>query len=123
MPWLLALVIGLASGVASGLFGIGGGVIIVPAVIFGMNLTAQQAIATSLMALLMPVGLLGVMKFYQAGHINSITMKYAALIALGLFIGAYFGASFAVQFKSATLNKMFAVFLVLVAIRIWTSAK
>lgn len=116
MTLLLLLVIGLGAGVLSGMFGIGGGVVIVPGLIYFLRLPATTATGTSLAALLLPVGALGAWQYYKAGSIN---VSYALLIALGLLLGAGVGAKIALEVSSLTLQRMFAVFLVFVAVRLW----
>ncbi|HET7233093.1 MAG TPA: sulfite exporter TauE/SafE family protein [Longimicrobium sp.] len=115
--WIF-LLIGLGAGVLSGLFGIGGGVVIVPALIFLARMPPQSATGTSLAALLLPVGALGAYEYYKNGQVNIVA---SALIALGLFLGAGFGARFALTLSSTTLRKAFAIFLALIAIRMWFS--
>jgi len=112
------LLIGLGAGVLSGLFGIGGGVVIVPALIFLARMQPQTATGTSLAALLLPVGALGAYEYYKHGQLNLVA---AALIALGLFIGAGFGARYSLMLSGVTLRRMFAVFLALIAVRMWFS--
>ena len=118
---IFAICIGLVAGVCSGLFGIGGGIIIVPAVVFLFKFTQQGATATSLVALLLPVGALGVWQYYQKGYLNQSNVKIGLLIALGLFVGALIGARIASDLNSETLKKMFAVLLFLVAAKMWWS--
>ncbi|MGH7629467.1 MAG: sulfite exporter TauE/SafE family protein [Gemmatimonadales bacterium] len=113
------IVIGLLAGVLSGLFGIGGGLVIVPALVFVARMPIQVATGTSLAALLLPAGLLGALVYYRAGNLN---LRAGLLIAGGLFVGAYFGAQIAHELKSATLTRLFAVFLVFVAVRLWFEA-
>lgn len=113
------VVIGLAAGVLAGLFGIGGGILIVPALILVARMAPITATGTSLGALLLPVGALGAFEYYRHGHIN---LKAAVWVALGLFVGAYFGARIANQIPQLYLKRMFALFLVLVAGRMWFSA-
>jgi uncharacterized protein len=115
---ILYIIIGLAAGVLSGLFGIGGGVVIVPALLFFAEMTPLAATGTSLGALLLPVGALGAWTYYQAG---SLDIRASGLIAAGLFIGAYFGARLAQEFTPVQLKRAFAIFLVLIAVRIWTA--
>ena len=115
--WIF-LLIGLGAGVLSGLFGIGGGVVIVPALIFLAKLQPQSATGTSLGALLLPVGALGAYEYYKNGQINILA---SALIALGLFLGAGVGARYSLTLSGTTLRKAFAVFLALIAIRMWFS--
>jgi uncharacterized protein len=116
---LLFLVIGLAAGVLSGLFGIGGGILIVPALLLLAKMPPASATGTSLAALLLPVGALGAWEYYKQGHVD---ITAALLIGLGIFAGAYFGARFAQGLDPATMKRSFAVFLVLVAARVWFTA-
>lgn len=120
---MYALIIGLVAGVSSGLFGIGGGVIIVPLVIYIFNFTQQAATATSLVALLLPVGILGVWNYYREGTIQIDNVKLGFIIASGMFVGTLLGSKIAVGLQSFTLSRMFSVFLVIVAIRLWFTAK
>ena len=118
MP-LLFLAIGLAAGLLSGLFGIGGGIIIVPALLLYGRMEPTTATGTSLMALLLPVGALGAWQYYRNGHVN---VTAGLLVAAGLFVGAYFGARVGLTLNPTTARRAFAVFLVLVSARIWFSA-
>lgn len=114
MPAALVALIGLAAGILSGLFGIGGGVIIVPLLVLLIGLTAQQAAGTSLAALLLPVGLFGVIQYWQAGQINVL---HAALLAVGLLIGAYLGARLGLSIPSETVQRAFGVLLLVLGVR------
>lgn len=116
---LVLIAIGLGAGVLSGLFGIGGGVVIVPALIFFARLAPQAATGTSLGALLLPVGALGAWTYYKAG---SLDIRASLLIAVGLFFGAWLGAKLALTLPPAVLKRSFAVFLVVIAARLWWSA-
>lgn len=113
------IAIGLAAGVLSGLFGIGGGVLIVPALIFFAAMTPLGATGTSLGALLLPVGALGAWEYYRRGNLN---LTASLWVALGLFLGAWLGARLAQHLSGPQLQRGFAVFLVLVAIRMWLKA-
>jgi uncharacterized membrane protein YfcA len=119
MQYLILFVTGIAAGLLSGMFGVGGGVIIVPVLVFFFSMNQQAASATSLIALLLPVGLLGVFEYYRAGKISVEHIWFGLTIALGLFAGAFFGALLAIDLSSDLLKKLFAVFLVFVAIRLW----
>lgn len=110
------LVIGLVAGVLSGLFGIGGGVVIVPALIMIAKMTPETATGTSLASLLLPVGALGAWHYYRHGFVE---IAPAAWIALGLVVGAWMGAHVALRFSAADLQKAFAIFLVFVAGHLW----
>lgn len=118
MTWIL-IAIGFGAGILSGLFGIGGGILIVPALIFFMKMQPINATGTSLGALLLPVGALGAYEYYKKGHFN---VSASLWIALGLFFGAYVGAKYAQNIPAFYLKRMFAVFLVAVAVRMWWSA-
>ena len=120
MNELMLLGVGLAAGVAAGMFGIGGGLIIVPALIFLLGLKEKQAIGTSLAALIPPVGLLGAAEYYRNDYIN---IKYAALIAVGLFIGAYFGAKLVISMPDALIRRIYAIFLLAIAARMLIMGK
>lgn len=115
MPLALMALIGLAAGVMSGLFGIGGGVIIVPLLILVLGFTAQQAAGTSLAALLLPVGLFGAIQYLQAGQVSILN---AALLAVGLLIGAYLGARMGLSLPSEVVQRAFGVLLLAVGIRL-----
>ena len=111
------ILIGLLAGVSAGMFGIGGGLIIVPALVFFYGLSQHSAVGTSLGALLLPVGALSAWVYWKNGNLN---VGYSALLALGLFLGAYFGARLVQPVSDLTLRRMFGGFLILVSIKmIW----
>ncbi len=116
---LILLLVGLAAGVLSGLFGIGGGVLIVPALVYFGGMSIKTATGTSLGALLLPVGLLGAWTYYRNGNIDA---RASLIVAVGLFFGAFFGARLAQTMSTALLQRLFAVFLVAVAIRMFVKA-
>ena len=118
MDNILFLAIGLGAGVLAGIFGIGGGVVIVPALILIARLPAQAATGTSLASLLLPVGLLGAWAYYKEGHVRVVP---ALLIGLGLFVGIYFGARIAQGMSALALKRAFSIFLVIIAARMWFS--
>ena len=120
---MYALIIGLVAGISSGLFGIGGGVIIVPLLLYLFNFTQQTATATSLVALLLPVGILGVWNYYRAGAMQIDNIKLGFVIACGMFIGTMLGSKIAIGLQSVTLTRLFSVFLVIVAVRLWITAR
>ena len=120
MTILTLLGIGLTAGVFAGMFGIGGGLIIVPALLFIVKMKELEALGTSLAALIPPVGLLGALEYYRNGHIN---IRYAALLALGLFIGAYFGARFVISLPPHLIRRLYAGFLLLIAARMLITGK
>jgi uncharacterized membrane protein YfcA len=116
MGILVFIIIGLGAGVLSGLFGIGGGVLIVPALILVAGMKPIMATGSSLGALLLPVGALGAYEYWRRGNLD---MRASLWIALGLFIGAWFGAKIALSLSPVALKRAFAVFLVIMAVRMW----
>ncbi len=115
MEYALVLAIGLAAGILGGFFGVGGGILIVPALVLLLAVDQHTAIGTSLAALLPPVGLLGAYEYYKHDNVN---VAYAALLAAGILLGAYFGAKIAVDIAGPMLRKAFAVFLIFISIRL-----
>ena len=112
---------GVAAGIMAGLFGIGGGIILVPLLVFGFGYTQQTASGTSLVALLLPVGFFGVYEYYKAGKISSEHIKLGLIIAIGMFLGTYIGARIAVGLSPMILRRSFAVFIALVGLKLWFS--
>jgi uncharacterized membrane protein YfcA len=113
---ILLLAVGFGAGVLSGMFGIGGGIVIVPALLYAAHMQPQRAVGTSLGALLLPVGLLGAWSYYKAGELDA---RASLLIAAGLAIGVYFGAQIAQHVDATMLRRAFAVFLAGVAVKMW----
>lgn len=118
MTWALVALLGLVAGVVSGLFGVGGAIVIIPGLVLIAKLPQHTAHGTSLAALLLPVGLLGALEYYKRGQVN---IAYAAVVAVGLLIGAYFGARLAGTMSDVMLRKAFGVFLLLVSIKLLAS--
>jgi len=112
MTWALVALIGLVGGVVSGLFGVGGAIVIVPALILLVKLPPHTASGTSLASLLLPVGLLGAVEYYRRGQVN---IPYAIILAAGLFIGAYVGAHVAGAVSDVALKRAFGGLLLVVA--------
>ena len=110
------LVIGLVAGVAGGMFGIGGGAIMVPAMVLLMSMDQKFATGTSIAAQILPIGLLGAFEYYRNGNMS---IRNAVLIAFGLLIGNYFGALFANQpyISSALMKKLYGMFLFAIGAR------
>jgi len=119
MSILLPTLIGIIAGISSGVFGIGGGIIIIPILLFVYKMDQQSATATSLMALLLPVGSFGLWQFYRSGFVHTANIKIGLLIALGMLVGTFFGAKIATFVSGEVLSKSFAIFLVLIATRVW----
>lgn len=116
MNYALYIVIGLAAGVLAGMFGIGGGILIVPALILLAKFTPQMATGTSLAIFLFPVGLFGAWSYYKEGNVRVVP---ALLLATGVLLASPLGAWIAQQMSPQLLRRSFAVFLVLVAARLW----
>src|SRR6266481_2577008 len=107
MTWALISLLGLLAGVISGLFGVGGAVVIIPGLVLIAKLPQHTAHGTSLAALLLPVGLLGVLEYSKRGQVH---WAYAAVVAVGLLIGAYFGARLAGSFSTSRCARCSAGF-------------
>ena len=120
MPWYLFAIVGAFAGYISGLVGIGGGVVIVPALIYMAGLSQQTAQGTTLAMLLLPIGALAVWNYMKAGHVN---WSLALLLSIGYIAGSWFGSKMALSLNSTELKRIFAVFLVVVAGKLlWDSA-
>jgi uncharacterized membrane protein YfcA len=120
MTWVLVALIGLVGGVVSGLFGIGGAIVIVPALVLLVKLPQHTASGTSLAALLLPVGLLGAIEYYKRGQVH---VPYAGIIAAGLFVGAFVGAHLAGGLSDVVMRRAFGVLLIFVAARLLVTAR
>lgn len=108
------LIVGIFTGILSGMFGIGGGIVMVPVLIAVCGLGMLDAYASSLAAMLLPVGILGVITYYKAGFIN---IKHAIWIAVGMFAGSFFGAQISISIDITWLSKLYAIFLLYVVIQ------
>jgi uncharacterized membrane protein YfcA len=115
------LILGGMAGFLSGMFGIGGGLIIVPALVVIFDFDTKTAIGTSLFALLLPTGLLGVLEYWRRGELR---VQPGLLIAMGLFCGAYLGARLTGLMPADTVKKIYGTFLIVVAIYFfWSSGR
>lgn len=118
-PIYIYLIIGIFAGILSGMFGIGGGLIIVPVLMSLLKFDTKKAIGTSLGALLLPVGLPGVLVYYNAGDLN---LGYAIPVAIGLLIGAIFGAKITISLPSIIVKRVYSLFLIIMSLSfIWNS--
>ena len=109
---IILLIIGLAAGVLSGMVGVGGGLIIVPALVFFMAFSQKQAQGTSLGILLLPVGILGVLQYYKNGFID---FKVVLMVSVGFVFGAFLGSRLAIVLPVSILKKTFAIFMIATA--------
>jgi len=113
---LILVLIGLVAGIFSGLIGIGGAIIIIPALVFILGMDQYSAQGTSLAVMLPPIGLLAAYSYYKEGALN---LTYALIIAGAFLIGGYIGSKFALSIPEVTLKKIFAVVLFLIALRMF----
>lgn len=111
---VLYLILGLVTGVFSGIVGLGGGVIILPALVFLFGLSVHQAQGTTLAMMIPPIGLLAALTYYKQGYVD---LKIAALIGIGFFFGGFLGAKLAVGLPNAVLEKVFGVALLVIALK------
>ena len=111
---LAFITLGLAAGALSGLIGIGGGVIIVPSLVFLFHFTQHRAEGTTLAMLIPPVGILAVMPYFRNGFVD---VRVAALICLGFVFGGWAGGHFANTLQPATLQRVFGGVLLVIAAR------
>ncbi len=115
MQTLGLLLLGTLAGVFAGMFGIGGGLIIVPALAIVYGMKQHEAVGTSLGALLLPVGALSAWVYWRNGQLN---LRYSALIAAGLVVGAFLGAKLVEPVSDLTLRRLFGAFLLVVSVKL-----
>jgi uncharacterized membrane protein YfcA len=113
---IILLLIGLVAGVASGFLGIGGGILVIPALVLFLNYSQKSAQGTSLGLLLPPIGLLAVLNYYKAGYVN---LKAAGIMIITFLIGSYFSSKIAVNLPEDIIRKIFAVFLLFYAFKLF----
>lgn len=111
---ILLVVIGLAAGFLSGLIGIGGGIIIVPALVLLLGFSQKMAQGTSLGILLLPVGILAVLQYYKQGYLD---VKYVAIIAVAFVLGGLLGSKLALSISDEKMKKIFALILMVIAVK------
>ena len=111
---LLYLLLGLVAGFLSGLIGIGGGVLIVPVLVFWFGMSQHEAQGTTLALLVPPIGLLAAWTYYKQGYVD---LKIAALICVGFFIGGLLGANLATGLSNAVLSKVFGAAILAIALK------
>ena len=109
---LILIAIGIVTGIMAGMLGIGGAIIMIPALGLLLGLSQQTAQGTSLAVMLPPVGIIAAFNYYKAGHVN---IKFALILAIAFIIGSYFGSKIALNLPQATLKKIFGILLLLVA--------
>ncbi len=109
---ILVIIVGLVAGVLSGLVGVGGGIIIVPALVFILGFSQHQAQGTSLGILLLPAGIFAVLNYYKQGYID---LKVVLILFVGFLIGGFFGSKISLSLSEAAVKKIFAVVLLVIA--------
>lgn len=106
--------LGIVAGIFSGLIGIGGGIIMIPALVLIFGFSQHHAQGTTLAVMIPPIGLMAAWVYYKQGYVN---LKAAGLICLGFIIGGYFGAKIATTVSSAILEKIFGVIFLLLSLK------
>ncbi|NCA85671.1 MAG: sulfite exporter TauE/SafE family protein [Clostridia bacterium] len=113
---LILITIGLVAGILSGLIGLGGAVVMIPALVLFLGMSQYMAQGTSLAVMLPPIGLLAAWNYWKAGELN---LKYAMIIAAAFIIGGYIGSKYALMIPENVLRKIFALALILVAVNMF----
>jgi len=111
---LILLAIGLFSGMLGGMVGIGGGIVIVPALIYFLGFSQLNAQGTSLALIMFPVGVLGVINYYKQGHID---FYIVFILAIGFVVGSFLGSKFAMNIPQAFVKKSFAMLMIIIAMK------
>ena len=116
MEILILLFVGLLAGVISGFLGIGGGIVIIPALVYLLGYSQQNAQGTSLGLLLPPIGILAVLNYHKAGFVN---IKAAAIMCVTFIIGSYFSSKVVVELPESIIKKTFGIFLLFYAFKLF----
>ena len=111
---IILMIIGILSGILAGVFGVGGAIIVIPALVFILGLSQHEAQGTSLAFMLPPVGILATWNYWKAGHVN---WKMALVLSLTFVIGAYFGSQISVNISDKLLRKIFGILILFIAIK------
>ena len=111
---VILVIIGLFTGMLAGMLGIGGGLIVIPALMLFMGFSQHAAQGTSLAMMLPPIGIVAAWNYYKAGHVD---IKIALILAVAFIAGSLFGSKLAVGMSENLLKKIFSVFLILVALK------
>ena len=112
---LILIIVGLASGMLSGLVGVGGGIIIVPALVFFLHFSQHQAQGTSLGLLMLPVGALAVYNYYKQGYVD---FKIVAVMAVAFVLGGWLGSKLSLVLSETVIKRIFAIVLLYTAFRL-----
>jgi len=112
----LLLAIGLSAGALGGIFGIGGGLIMIPGMVLLLGIDQHTAIGTSLAVMLPPIGIAATYNYYKSGSVN---LTYAVIIALAFIVGSFLSSKLALALPEMTMRRIFAVFLVIMGVRMF----
>jgi uncharacterized protein len=115
---MILIVIGIITGIMAGMLGIGGAIIMIPALVFLLGISQQTAQGTSLAVMLPPVGVIAAYNYYKAGHVN---IRFAIILAVFFLVGSYFGSKLALNLPQQALRKIFGILLLLVAAKMLLS--
>ena len=113
---LILLTIGLSAGALGGIFGIGGGLIMIPGLVLLLGIDQHTAIGTSLAVMLPPIGIAATYNYYKSGSVN---LAYAVVIALAFIVGSFLSSKLALTLPEMTMRRIFAVFLVIMGVRMF----
>jgi len=118
---IILLLIGIIAGILGGMVGVGGGIVIVPALVYFLKFNQHTAQGTSLGLILLPVGILGFLQYYYSCQKTGqpIDFKVIGLLAIGFVIGSYFGSKISLGVDTGTVKKIFAILLVIIAIKMF----
>ncbi len=114
VQFLILVVVGILSGMLAGVFGVGGAIIVIPALVFMLGLSQHDAQGTSLAFMIPPVGILAAWNYWKAGHVN---WKMALVLSLTFVVGAYLGSEFSINIPDKILRRMFGVLMMLIALK------
>jgi uncharacterized membrane protein YfcA len=109
---LILILIGIVTGVTAGMLGIGGAIIMIPAMVYFLGFSQQMAQGTSLAVMLPPIGIIAALNYYKAGQAN---IKFALIVAVAFIVGSYFGSKLALNIPQQMLKKIFGILLLLIA--------
>lgn len=112
--FLLLIIIGLASGMLSGVLGVGGAIVVIPSLVFVLGMSQHHAQGTSLAFMVPPIGVLAAWNYWKAGYVN---WRFALVLALTFMAGAYLGSLFSVHIPARVLRKIFGILLFIAAIK------
>jgi uncharacterized membrane protein YfcA len=115
MNIVILVLVGLAAGVLSGMFGVGGGVIIVPSLVFFLGMSQHEAQGTSLGLMLLPIGVLAAYNYYQSGNLD---IKSGLIIAGAFVIGGFVGSKLSLGIDEVTLKRLFGLLMLVVALKL-----